>query len=672
MMDGRPRPHLRRDLPEGRPLRLGQHEVVPAGGGLDARREIVEPRPGLHAAFVPDRRQRVAVSRAGRRCGDPGDRRRLEVEVGDERVDAAVDRRRGRAERADPQVPLLVVGRPLDVDPRPGPVEPGERLAPRRQHRRVQPVDEALDRRHAQRVAIAVAGFHHQHGTAQRGLARTQPRERLVLCRQRVGPHDEESEAEPARGGGGDCAPGGRVGTAQRRSRGRVGRVDPVCHARGGRGLRRGERSGGGGLDETVEPHVEVVDARQVMEDPLVDPERARGHRARVGELDELPAAQRRRRRQRAPVRAVEGGECKAERREAASRVAVQRGAQVREGAVELHPGAQEQDVALERREPEDRGEGADRRVGRLGFACWRRLPLKRGPHARELADQRALVGLRPARHATFTLGPTNWLNCGSDASVSSSSALSAPSTRSWISCRPVGWSTGIRNRSVEVGSGAGAGGAGHTIVSSARPPSNRATRCDRPTAGATATSKSLPALDLDRIAVVVRELGRDLRDQREQAGVGLEAAVQRRLLAGRGRLPHAHVVDDVHDVRSGPQPAGQRLDDDLARRDPRRRRIRVAGREAHARVRRPQVAAGEDELVVHGDRRRRDRLDHRLRQRERVDARRPHRRRRTRGAAALDQHGGGLVRDREPVRLVQGRPQLRHVVGRLRQRAST
>ena len=48
---------------ERRDERLREHEVVPAGHGLEALCEVVEARPGLHAQGVPERRARPVAGR---------------------------------------------------------------------------------------------------------------------------------------------------------------------------------------------------------------------------------------------------------------------------------------------------------------------------------------------------------------------------------------------------------------------------------------------------------------------------------------------------------------------------------------------------------------------------------------------------------------------------------
>ena len=69
LVDRRAVPHVARDLPQRLQLRVRQHEVVPAGAGVDALREVVE-RAGTRArgsggaARRPDRPPRCAAALA--------------------------------------------------------------------------------------------------------------------------------------------------------------------------------------------------------------------------------------------------------------------------------------------------------------------------------------------------------------------------------------------------------------------------------------------------------------------------------------------------------------------------------------------------------------------------------------------------------------------------------
>jgi hypothetical protein len=200
--------------------------------------------------------------------------------------------------------------------------------------------------------------------------------------------------------------------------------------------VRRRNRLGGRNrLDEPAQTLLDRGRAGEVVEDALVDPERARRQRV-PGELDEVPAPERAAGAERAPVRAGQRGEREPEGGMRVARVAVRRRARRGEGRVELDARAEQDDVALERREPE-RGAQRGERARLETLCCCLYLvdrglvpgvPPQRLAQARELGGQRALIRRAPVdrlrdRRQIVTLGPNSGL------AGSRSSGLSAPST---------------------------------------------------------------------------------------------------------------------------------------------------------------------------------------------------------------------------------------------------
>ena len=126
-------------------------------------------------------------------------------------------------------------------------------------------------------------------------------------------------------------------------------------------------------IEPARQPRVELADADQEVQHPLVDFQRGTGE-DRVGrDFDQPPAAQRRFRRQRRPMRIRQDAEREAEGRERARRLALRRGAKRRELGVQLHADAQQQQLRFEGREVECLDHSVERdqfRRGRRRLGC--------------------------------------------------------------------------------------------------------------------------------------------------------------------------------------------------------------------------------------------------------------------------------------------------------------
>ncbi len=228
---------------------------------------------------------------------------------------------------------------------------------------------------------------------------------------QTLGPEGVQAQADLPAGGGGDGAliVGALAAELDVRQRPALGARPQPGDAVGeglvrwGQGLGRVER-----VEQAQQALVELAQAGEVVDNLLGGAQGADRQGAAGPDLDQAPAAQGAGGRQRVPVGAGQGGQGQAEGRVGAGRVALGRGAEVGEAAVELDPGAEQQRVALEGREAEaagERVEGAGRAVvgaGRQGgggvlAAQPRDARRKQGAYAGKVGDQRPLVSLGPA-----------------------------------------------------------------------------------------------------------------------------------------------------------------------------------------------------------------------------------------------------------------------------------
>ena len=401
-------------------LQRGQHEVVPAGERLDPLRQVVETRTRLGAARPPEGpAERLAGG--GRLRARRGDRVQRQVELRGQRLERAVRRRAALGEQLPPVGALLGPGRPGNVDSDRRPTsephdvlcsddDPGRDLAG---ERRQPPVDV--------RVGVVVhldeedGGRQDELPLPQAGSERALLRQRGKVRRRR----DEQAKAGHLGAALGDGAARLRVGAdEERRGRRAADRRGEASRRRGLRG-RQCRQSGHVGGDP--EPLVDVAEAGEVVQHSLVDPERARRHRLAWIELQQPPAPERAGRGKGAPVRFGEAAECERERRPVEPFVARRHRAEAPEPRLELDPGAEQQQVAFERRQPERLHDEPERRgPGRLARCL--RPGFEQRRDAVELARQRALVLVQPGAHGIVTVGSLVLSN-------GSVTGLSAPST---------------------------------------------------------------------------------------------------------------------------------------------------------------------------------------------------------------------------------------------------
>ncbi len=130
-------------------------------------------------------------------------------------------------------------------------------------------------------------------------------------------------------------------------------------------------------LQQRLQSLIDRVDAGEVVQDALVDPQRRRGEPLAGVELDQAEAAQRAVRRERAPVRRGQRRGREAERHMAALAAARGLGAQRREPGVHLDAGAEQEDVALEWAQLE-KAVSARRSPAASAFSTWRRCRRRR------------------------------------------------------------------------------------------------------------------------------------------------------------------------------------------------------------------------------------------------------------------------------------------------------
>ena len=204
---------------------------------------------------------------------------------------------------------MLVRGGPPDVKAHQGTIAETASLAGGHDHRPLCSRNETCDGTLARRVGrLQILTIEQQSTVAQHGLARPEPRERCQLSgvsRQRMNRQDVQVEPERRAGRGGNGLPGGPLGTAQLHQRKGLWVHSPPhgCDALGDRLLRRDQVvHDGQQLDESDQSIVEMRDTGQEVEDPLVDPQRTRRECAARADLHQPPVAQRRSRRERAPV----------------------------------------------------------------------------------------------------------------------------------------------------------------------------------------------------------------------------------------------------------------------------------------------------------------------------------------------------------------------------------
>ena len=149
------------DLAEQVEQRLGQDQVVPGGDRLDPLGQAVHPRLGPGAAGVPEPGAQRVGGRAGvfgqDRGADALDGLGVEVELGRQAVEPAVEPIGGRADGAGPEVALLAGVAPVDVEPHGRPAPQADRVAGGDQQRGLQPLGKGDHRARGRAVGVVVA-----------------------------------------------------------------------------------------------------------------------------------------------------------------------------------------------------------------------------------------------------------------------------------------------------------------------------------------------------------------------------------------------------------------------------------------------------------------------------------------------------------------------------------
>ncbi len=211
-----------------------------------------------------------------------------------------------------------------------------------------------------------ISAPHQQRGRQQYGFPSPQHAKSLKFGgagRCVLGAQHVKLQSDRGGGGGGDILRAGQIVAAQMDHGVRSRRPGPRgCDAVGERLLllRDQARSGVDG-EQGPQALVEQIDAGQKMQDTLVDAQRRGGEGLVRLHLDQPPAAQRARRRQRAPMRLVERAERGCEGRAVS---AIGLGPARGELRVHLDAGAKQQHLAFERGKIEGFHEHVDRRRG--------------------------------------------------------------------------------------------------------------------------------------------------------------------------------------------------------------------------------------------------------------------------------------------------------------------
>ena len=311
---------VRGDLAQEVEQRLGQHQVVPGGGRLDPLGQAVHPRLGPGAAGVPEPGPQRVGGRRGilgkDRGADAVDGLGVEVELGRQAVEPAVEPIGSRTDGAGPQVPLLAGVAPVDVQPHGRPAPQADRVTGGDQQRCLEPLGKGDHRARGRAVGVVVA-LDQQGAPLEPRFAVAERGQRLAVGRgggKVISPHRVQRQAQVGARRRRD-GPLARLGLAaeQQHRRGRHGgRPAPQPGGPPGHGgQRRRQRPRPGrnhGRQQPVQPLVEARDAGQVMDDPLVDAQRGAAQRHSVAQLDQPPPAQRRCGRQGAPVGSRQGG----------------------------------------------------------------------------------------------------------------------------------------------------------------------------------------------------------------------------------------------------------------------------------------------------------------------------------------------------------------------------
>ncbi len=415
-------------LAERSELRLGKHDVVPRRHGLYALGQVSETRTRLRSA----RRPKSIVERLARPAVGPGEglsRSRpdgggAQVELGDHLLNAAVQGSI-RTQSLLPKYALLIRRRPAHLEDHRGPLTGAPTLAAGHDQGAAGPFQEVRHQALTRGVVAEILAVEQQRAPPQRGLALPQPHEdvEFVRCRGNgMGRHHVQGEPYTRRRLGGDPTLRWPL-VPHQLHHGKPPRCPrPDCGDRfgnlemGGHELFGVQRHR---LHETLQVLVEVAEAGQVMQDALIDAERAGCQALTRAHLDQPPVSQGRAGGERAPVGFGQHGQGQAECGSGTLWIPLGSGTERPKGGLELYTGAQQENVALESRKAESLAkcvesgrsrQALDRRcqarfprggfarghkigIGRSDGGC---VALERLAHDPDRRHQIALVGLVP------------------------------------------------------------------------------------------------------------------------------------------------------------------------------------------------------------------------------------------------------------------------------------
>ena len=337
---------------------------------LEPLRERVEARARREDARLPHAGGRIRALRP-QAPADPLDVGKIEAELpGNARGHA----RDIGAEHGPPGLLLLGGGGLRDVDRQRIAAELRPGIARLEEHESGDPREQPG---HERQLPVGVLRVQVQRDRQHLTLALPQSRERLELAparRQHVDAQPVDLEPQIVGGLLRDRAFAAGIDAEQVHHRQPLGTGlqlphDPVRQL----AVRRRQAAGvGQRREQRRQPIVEVVQPLEITDDTFVGSECAGGERERAGliDVDEAPAAQRSRRRQRLPDGLVEEREGEGERRIRARRLALRCRAEPGRARVELHRRAQEQDLLLEFHETHSPAEDHERgrRIGGGGL----------------------------------------------------------------------------------------------------------------------------------------------------------------------------------------------------------------------------------------------------------------------------------------------------------------
>ena len=361
---------------------VGQHDVGPAGIGTDRTGQVIEIGAPFEPACLPQLVGFERIARAFRRaCSDrplerSADPRRTEIELLDDPVELATDDVRDPRKGPGPEPVPSGPARPWDEHGC-GPAQDRPAVAADDDHGTGDRVDQLARGRRGlgEGWILEVAGIDQQgqpredrltsgHGAELGPLRWGHPAEPLKIDL-------EQTEPEPISCRHRDIA-GARIGRPEQVDH-RPGRrvLQPARERRDQRVVVGGEERGGQWPKSTLKPVVEPVHASQAIDDPAIDAKRpGRGWPsvARTIARSDQPIANERRGRQED----VEGEETlvriahepledEVDGRRPVVQLTIETGDLGRDRAVELGRRRSEQDVRLERTEPERGGQTIER-----------------------------------------------------------------------------------------------------------------------------------------------------------------------------------------------------------------------------------------------------------------------------------------------------------------------